>query len=256
MGLFDFFEDIANAVCSIGNVVGNAVGTAVEKLGDALSLGFVSDVGFNIQLACNFGEIRWVPNSSGDKTAEAHNLLDQVKMQIAPQAEAAEARLTQNCISQIAELIDLFESVFSNETVDYLKRQYRQEITDSLSGGFMGYIQPRLSFVDERCKAILDEPDSTRSHSAQEYQNALLKEAEEAFLGKCKQLYLEYVNHIRSKVQTELGHLQKVYIEKSKLLERIMEETCDEENIDLERASVLSLQAKLITISDLTTIIH
>ena len=93
--------------------LGNKIGEAIEWVGNKTGSDFLTDVGIGIQVACNFGQSQWDANSTADDTAEVHKRLDQFKEQIAPQAQAKEQVLINQCVEKITKLLFLFQSVLS-----------------------------------------------------------------------------------------------------------------------------------------------
>lgn len=243
----------SNLTSSIVNFVGNGIGIVVEKVGIALSWDTLEYAGLSLQAACNFGEHRWDSDSSADDTAEVHSRLDQFKLQIIPQANSKEEILTTQYVNEISSLLNLFSSIFPEQKLAHLEREYRNKISQKLSGSIMLYIEPRLSFSNEHCKEILSKPDGVRQRSATEYQNQLLENAENEFRSKCNKVYLELVESVCTDVQVQLNALQKEYNEKMALLTRLQEESPDETLIDYERASLTVLKTNLEVLSDIAS---
>ena len=230
--------------------LGNKCGEFIEWVGDKTGLDIFTDVGIRIQVACNFGQSQWDSNSTADDTAEVHKRLDQFKEQIAPQAQAKEQVLINQCVEKITKLLFLFQGVFSEQKISYLKRIYREEIAQTLSGSIIQYIEPRLSFENEHCKEILRKPDGVRQRSANEYQDQLLKEAELFFLEECRKVSIKHIRRVQDDVRAELNVLEKDYNDKMAMLTKRQEEAQDENQIDLERASLAILQMELTMLAD------
>ena len=161
--------------------------------------------------------------------------------------------LINQCVEKITKLLFLFQGVFSEQKISYLKRIYREEIAQTLSGSIIQYIEPRLSFENEHCKEILRKPDGVRQRSANEYQDQLLKEAELFFLEECRKVSIKHIRRVQDDVRAELNVLEKDYNDKMAMLTKRQEEAQDENQIDLERASLAILQMELTMLADFTS---
>lgn len=251
-----FFTSFFHAVSGAAKKVGNALGVAVQKIGETFHADAIEMVGINLRCACDFGENSWSTHSSTEQTVDTHKELGRIISSITPQAEEAEEKLIQICVEQLGEILDSFLTISKNiapaSGLLRMEENNEADIRATLSGQVMKYIQPRLSLDDNECKRILAIQDSSeRERQAAEFKEKVLKSAEEQFKQQCSNVKRDYCERMLKLSENLLSGAKREYEDQKILLEQILQENKDENAIDLERAHALLLQEKLVLLGAL-----
>lgn len=251
-----FFSFLGHALSGAAKKLGNAIGVAVEKIGETFHADAISIAGINLQCACDFGKNSWSTHSSTAQTVDTHKELSQIISSITPQAEEAEEKLIQICVKQLGEILDSFliisKSIAPTSGLLRMEENYESDIRATLSGQVMKYIQPRLSLDDSECKRILAiQNNGERERQATEFKEKVLKSAEKQFKQQCMNVERDYCERMLRLSENLLSEAKREFEEQKVLLERMLQENKDENAIDLERAHVLLLQEKLVLLGTL-----
>lgn len=256
MGFLSFLSDIGHAVSGAAKKVGNAIGVAVEKIGDMFHADPIWRAGINLQCACDFGGNSWNTHSSTAQTVDVHKELSQIISSITPQAEDAEEKLIQICVKQLGEILDSFLIISNNiapaSGLLRMEENYEADVRATLSGQVIKYIQPRLSLDDSECKRILAiQNSSEREMQAAEFKEKVLRSAEEQFKQQCLNVKRDYCERMLKLSENLLSEAKREFEGQKALLEQMLQENKDENAIDLERAHALLLQEKLVLLGAL-----
>lgn len=243
MGLFGF---IGNVVRDTVKAVGTAVGTVAETVGRALGSTTIENWGANLKARCQFGKTQWNQSSSVQKTVDIHKELEMVKNSVESQARAVESELIEECISEVSEALEALLPLVSSVKLRMLNDSYAEQINLELSDLIMEYINPQLSTDDPRCTKVLNILDDyARMEASRVYQEGVMSDAVRSFKKDCIKIKNRYIHQIVELAEEGLRDQEQECNELDRILTNRLEQTMNEDEIDIAREQILLSIEKL-----------
>jgi hypothetical protein len=253
MGLWSSFCDFC---ADVRNKVGNAIGSGIEKIGDAVGSSKISEFGFDIRRSCNFGDSRYV-SSSASSTVDVHIELKKLVDELTPQAQKAEQEIMKILKEELTDLLDELaekDTWVPRSEIELLRKEIFSEIPEKLDGKLVGYLKQKLSLDNYDCKRVVSLSDDTeRKREAREFKKKTLADAEGWLKGVALKLKKGYGVEILALVQKTVDELDEECAAREKLLNDILANNMDENALDMKRKDVLVTIEKLNLLKNLAT---
>lgn len=250
MGLFKVLGKI---VSEAAKAVGAVIGSAVEKVGQALNNDVIENWGAELRTRCQFGSTQWNDTADVVKTVDVHKELEKVKQSIAAQAKDVEEDLIGECISEVKEAIDSILPLVFSPRLQLLSRSYAEEIHSELADLIMEYINPKLSMDDSACTKVLNIlDDQERLEASQRYQDSVLSGAVRSFKNECIRVKLGYILQIVHLAESGLEDQECECQRLDQMIKNRLENAMNESQIDMAREQILIDMEKLALVQSLS----
>lgn len=164
--------------------VTDKIGRGIEKFGEITHIGFIEDIGFNMQLNNPFGKRKPtnVDNITHDELGDINALCERCRHSADLQAKD----VSEKCIEKIEDNINKLKIQFPDEIIlgnDYsLSESFKTEIKESVSA----YVAKKVSIDNKEFNEILNMSDSVRKEKSDEFLKRTLSEAGKELEAKCK----------------------------------------------------------------------
>lgn len=252
MGLFGgFFSAVKSTIKSAGR----AIGSGIEKVGQAIGSDRIERFGSNIKEMCT--EVEEVARRTGEtesydkesarlyETQRINEALSQFSLNLQQQADELEEDALEESRVYFEYLIDQLRDASEKNNmkinINKIKRELLK-IEKSIKGSFKSYLAKRISLDDSECLKILKmDAGSQKELAMKKLGNKVLKEAREQLCDSIKACLIDQQEYIDDQI---MDKIDEMILNLKDLSIRVNEfeslKHNNEEQIEMEKAKCIS----------------
>ena len=188
------------------------VGRGIEKIGEVTHIGFIEDLGLNMQIYNPFDRIGRTDINSAtvDDMMDINAECEKVRRS----AEIQSEDIVDQCITRIEDKIKEFEGQFPKEISSSYEYSLDDAFKEDVKSTISSYIAKNISIDNEEFNRILNMRDAARKEQSEVFMKRILTEAEQELKTKCNHKYIavcnRMLNDLKEYCATEGNYMQEL----------------------------------------------
>lgn len=213
--------------------VTDKIGRGIEKIGEITHIGFIEDIGLNMQIYNPFDRLKRTDTNSitHDELGDINAACEECRRSADMQAKD----IAEECIEKIEDKVNSLKIQFPEDIIgnnDYsLSKAFKNEIKESVSA----YVARKVSIDNEEFRKILDMNGSAREEKSNEFIKRTLSEAGKELDTKCKNKFISIVKMMINDID-EYCDRQRDYMQEIEDAEERLKEC--ENDIETKKALI------------------